>query len=74
MYEKFLHQKLYTNSYFLVTNCQWGNWTLGECSRRCGKGTRTNTRKRIVEEANGGTCAGESSMTENCNIQECTGM
>merc|ERR1712150_369848 len=55
-----------------VTNCQWGNWTLGECSRRCGKGTRTNTRKRIVEEANGGTCVGEPSMTENCNIDECT--
>ena len=36
-------------------------------------GTRTNTRDKIVEEANGGTCSGEPTEVEECMEKECPG-
>ncbi len=53
-------------------DCKWSDWEIGECSHSCGGGTRTNSRSKIVEEANGGKCPGgefddPTIMTENCN-------
>ena len=36
-------------------------------------GTRTNTRDKIVEEANGGTCSGETTDVVECMEKECPG-
>ena len=47
---------------------------IGECSRSCGTGTRTNNRTKLVEEANGGTCSGQPSEIVECNTQPCPGI
>ena len=47
---------------------------IGECSRSCGTGTRTNNRTKLVEEANGGTCSGQPLEIVECNTQPCPGM
>jgi len=52
-------------------HCEWGAWVLGKCSAECGMGTRNNTRDKIVEEANGGTCSGEPTEVEECMEKEC---
>ena len=52
---------------FLAIHCVWDNWAIGSCVTQteledgtyCGPGTRTNTRVKLVEESNGGTCDGE---------------
>ena len=60
---------------FLVSkiDCEWGEWQIGDCSKTCGKGSRTRTRTKIVEEANGGKCEGGSTMQEPCDEQDCPG-
>ena len=58
---------------FLAIHCEWDGWVLGECSAECGTGTRVNTRIKLIEEANGGTCTGEPTETEECKIKECPG-
>ena len=44
---------------------------VAECSKTCGTGTRNDTRTKVVVEANGGTCNGQSSKIVECNTQEC---
>ena len=65
------------SSYFLFLaskiDCEWGEWQIGDCSKTCGKGSRTRTRTKIVEEANGGKCEGGSTMQEPCEEQDCPG-
>ena len=51
--------------------CVWNEWQIGECSKTCAGGMRTNTRTKKVEEAHGGTCQGEASLQETCNAQKC---
>ena len=46
---------------------------MGNCSEDCGGGMRTNTRTKNVEEAHGGVCVGEATITESCNTDECPG-
>ena len=57
-----------------VIHCEWDDWVIGECSRSCGTGTRTNNRTKLVEEANGGTCSGQPSEIVECNTQPCPGI
>merc|ERR1711981_622977 len=53
-------------------HCEWNDWTIGECSRSCGGGERTNTRdKKVSAEHGGDECEGLASITESCNVQEC---
>ena len=54
-------------------DCEWSDWEMGGCSVTCGEGTRTNTRTKKVDEANGGVCIGEPTAEENCNDQDCPG-
>ena len=57
-----------------VVDCEWDVWQIGKCSEECGGGVRTNTRAPRVEADHGGKeCQGVSSMTESCNVHECTG-
>ena len=54
-------------------DCEWSEWVTGDCSTTCGIGYRRNSRTKLVEEANGGTCTGESTEIEECNLQCCPG-
>ena len=57
----------------LAIDCVWGEWVAGHCSTTCGIGSRVSTRKKLVEEANGGSCDGNTTENEECNLQECSG-
>jgi len=60
-------------------HCVWDNWAIGSCVTQteledgtyCGPGTRTNTRVKLVEESNGGTCDGEYEAILECMDKEC---
>ena len=60
----------------IVVNCKWSaysKWT--KCSRSCGGGIRTSTRKIEQEALNGGTpCIGEATRNETCNSDICPGI
>ena len=46
---------------------------MGDCSTLCGGGSRVKVRTKLVEEANGGSCNGNTTENEECNVQECSG-
>ena len=47
---------------------------LGDCSNSCGGGVRINVREKTVQEMYGGTCEGNPTFEESCNLQECPGI
>ena len=55
------------NKFSLAVDCQWSDWTYGECSELCGVGTKNKTRTVLEVERNGGYCIGNSSELEECN-------
>lgn len=57
----------------MTVNCQWSSWNSGSCSKTCGGGSITKIRTKTVQEANGGSCQGQSSRIENCNSNLCPG-
>ena len=59
--------------YLEPINCEWNDWELGECSKSCAGGKRTNTRILKWEAKDGGSCEGNSTVQEPCNTQECPG-
>ena len=68
------------NAYFClflmhdVVDCEWDDWTIGNCSSSCGGGTRTNTRSKKINAKHGGKeCDEPTSIDESCNVQECPG-
>ena len=60
-------------SILIAVDCTWSEWSIGQCSKTCDQGTRTKTRSKLVVEKNGGSCTGESSVSENCKIVNCPG-
>lgn len=58
----------------ILANCQWGAWSIGDCSKSCGGGTRAKYRRKVEHEANGGTCHGVWDIEEDCNTQKCPGI
>ena len=57
-----------------TVDCEWDEWEVGECSKSCGGGTRTNSRKPSIDAEHGGEdCSGSSIVSESCNVQECPG-
>ena len=54
-----------------AVHCEWDDWVEGDCSAECGTGTRTNTRVKLVEESNGGTCTGKPTEMLVCKDKEC---
>ena len=58
---------------YTAVNCVWNDWRLGDCSKTCGTGTRTNTRTKLIEENNVGICSGQTFEIEECNTQNCPG-
>ena len=49
----------------------WGSWDVGSCSKSCGGGKKTKTRRKTVTEKYNGKCEGSSNLEENCNEQHC---
>lgn len=62
---------LMRNLFVLAVHCEWDDWVEGSCSAECGTGTRTNTRVKLVEEKNGGTCTGQPTEVLQCQDKEC---
>ena len=58
-----------------LVNCKWSSYSeWSECSKSCGGGIRTSSRKIVQESSNGGTpCVGEALRNETCNIDICPG-
>ena len=58
--------------YIFSVNCKWSNWgSYSSCSKTCGGGTQSRSRSKTIIEANGGSCPGSSTMTKDCNTQNC---
>ena len=63
------------NIVFYLVDCEWENWVIGECDKKCGGGVRTNTRAEKQGAQHGGEeCTGPASIEEKCNIQKCPGI
>ena len=58
-------------SFSIAVHCVWDKWVLGECSKKCGTGSRENTRVKLVEEDHGGTCDGQAAEIVECNTNPC---
>ena len=57
-----------------AVNCEWSDYTWGECDKSCGGGTQTGERHYSQLAENGGQeCTGETTTTQSCNEQECPG-
>ena len=57
-----------------IVDCEWDEWTNGTCSKSCGGGLMTRTRKPKRDAAHGGkNCTGDPRIHESCNVQECPG-
>merc|ERR1711881_757865 len=60
------------NTHPCPVDCEWDEWTFGECDLPCGGGLRTNTRDiRIREQFGGHPCAGDDTIIEACNTFSC---
>ena len=60
------------SNYYILVDCTWNDWELGECSVTCGGGTRVDTRTVATEEMYGGTCDPEGDLkVEHCNTDDC---
>ena len=57
----------------VYVDCVWTDWKPGQCSVTCGLGIRIDTRSKLIEEKNQGTCFGESTITSECLDQTCSG-
>jgi hypothetical protein len=54
-------------------DCVWGHWsTWSSCSKLCGVGTNTRSRKKIEIEQNGGNCSGSGRDSKPCNTHSCS--
>lgn len=47
----------------------WGSWST--CSKFCGLGVHTRSRKTDIEAANGGVECGSTEETKNCKLMDC---
>ena len=57
-----------------AVHCEWNDWVIGECSKSCGEGIRTNTRSvKTTAEHGGKECDGSTSIEEHSNTEECPG-
>ena len=66
---------VYTHWKFVV-NCVWSDWanSWSGCSKSCGGGIRTTSRKKLTEAYNGGeNCTGSEIKEEECNPNKCPG-
>ena len=56
----------------ISVNCKWGPWSeFGPCSQACEGGKKSRTREVAEPAKEGGTCEGDTEMTEDCNPEKC---
>ena len=58
---------------WVAIDCEWSEWSIGNCSAECGTGARIKNRTKLVQEINGGSCIGKANETEACKTKECPG-
>ena len=59
---------------FHLVNCEWGNWSLGQCSAKCGGGIQIDSRVQSQEALfDGNPCEGEATRKTVCNPNACPG-
>ena len=52
--------------------CKWGKWSeWSKCTKTCGGGETSKTRKKIATGTNGGFCSGSAFKSKTCNEQRC---
>ena len=58
-----------------LVDCEWGKFgDWGQCSVTCGKGTKSRTRAKSIQESGGGKpCVGEPTEIAPCTERECPG-
>ena len=61
----------FTTSLAVAIDCEWGSWSINDCSSTCGPGTRTKLRTVLIKARHGGTCIGKNVMNEPCIIKIC---
>ena len=60
------------SNYYILVDCTWNDWELGDCSVTCGGGTRIATRTVATNAMYGGTCDPEFDVkVEHCNTDDC---
>ena len=65
---------LVPNAYNISVNCEWSTWgDWSSCTKTCEGGNKTRKRIKTANEANGGFCHGQPSITESCNVDSCPG-
>ena len=59
----------------ILDQTKWGSWgSYGSCSKTCGPGLKTRSRKCNNQISDGGSyCVGSAASTEPCNTQKCQG-
>ena len=69
-----LNNQYYINILLYIEHCEWDNWKIGKCSKKCGGGTQTCTRNKKKKAKHGGDkCTGSARITRSCNTHECPG-
>ena len=61
----------FTTSLAVAIDCEWGSWSINDCSSTCGPGTRTKLRTISIKARHGGKCIGKNVMNEPCIIKNC---
>jgi len=54
------------------SDCEWSSWgDWSECSRPCGSGNHSRSRRKLVQEKNEGMCLGRPKQWEPCFEKDC---
>jgi hypothetical protein len=61
------------NTQQCAINCDMSPWQYGTCSKTCGGGTQTNTRKILTPSQGSGYTCGPTTETVKCNTDPCPG-
>ena len=64
---------IFDNFLAVAIDCEWGSWSINDCSSTCGPGTRTKLRTVSIKARHGGKCIGKNVMNEPCIIKNCQG-
>ena len=65
----------YISFHLHLVHCEWSAWEVGVCSKSCGGGTRTKSRRTDDNhhEVEPEHCPGMVNLEESCNPEECPG-
>ena len=69
------YMNAYISSHLYLVHCEWSSWEVGVCSKSCGGGVRTKSRRTDDNhhEDEPEHCPGMVNLEESCNPEECPG-